>query len=122
MIVPTTFAAACSGGGFLGMPTWYMYLDSTIDGAGNCAPTMTGINDIWLVVAAIIEILLRVAVLIAIIFVMYGGFKYITSHITSSPAPEELVRARRSIFNALIGLLISMVAAATVQYIAGGIN
>ena len=47
---------------------------------------------------------------------MYGGVKCITSHITSNPAPEELVKARRSIFIA-VGLLIAMVAAGAVQYI-----
>ena len=123
MTIPTTlFAAACKGGGLLGLPTWYMYLEGATDAAGNCSPAITGINDIWLIVAAIIEILLRIAVLVAVFFVMYGGVKYITSHITSNPAPEELVKARRSIFNALIGLLIALVAAGTVQYIAGGIN
>ena len=68
-----------------------MYLDGNTDAAGNCAPVMSGINDIWLIVAAIIEILTRIAVLVAVFFVMYGGVKYITSHITSNPAPEELV-------------------------------
>lgn len=104
------------------MPTWYMYLDSSIDDAGHCMPTIAGINDIWLIVAAIIEILLRIAVLVAVMFIIYGGFKYITSSMTSSPMPEELVRARRSIINALVGLVIAMIAAGTVQFIAGGIN
>ncbi len=85
-------------------------------------PTIAGINDIWLIVAAIIEILLRIAVLVAVMFIIYGGFKYITSSMTSSPMPEELVRARRSIINALVGLVIAMIAAGTVQFIAGGIN
>ena len=59
MTIPTTlFAAACKGGGLIGLPTWYMYLEGTT-AAGNCSPAITGINDIWLIVAAVIEILLN---------------------------------------------------------------
>ena len=104
MTIPTTlFAAACKGGGFLACPPGICIWKGTTDAAGNCSPTITGINDIWLIVAAVIEFCSRIAVLVAVFFVMYGGVKYITNHITSNPAPEELVKARRSIFNALIG-------------------
>lgn len=110
-------ANACGDGGFPGFPTWYAYLQTTnVD--GNCTPTISGLNDIWLVVAAVIEILLRVAALVAVFFVIYGGVKYIISQ----GNPDETTQARMTIINAMIGLFIAVSAAAIVQFIAGSIH
>ena len=73
----TQFGAAndpCKGGGFLFFPTWYKYLPGNIDPNGLCTPQLTSINDIWLIVAAVIEILLRLTALVAVGFIIYGGF------------------------------------------------
>lgn len=116
-----SFAAACkSGGNFLGLPTWYKYLDcdtSTLDGHTIYSPRLTGLNDIWLVVLAVIEILLRVAMYVAIIFVVVGGFKFITSR--GEANPDKVGAARKTVIDALIGLIIAVAATAVVSYIAG---
>jgi hypothetical protein len=116
------FAAACnpSGGGFLGFPTWYKYLHgvSAPNGAGNantCLPQVGSLSDIWLIVAALVEILLRVAGLAAIIFVIYGGVQYITSQ----GEPDKTGRAKQTVLNALIGLVIAIGATIFVTFVAG---
>jgi hypothetical protein len=108
------------GGSLLGLPTWYKYLDGqrVMDdstGIEICQPVFDGANDIWKVVAAVLEVLLRVGSLIAIGFVVYGGVTYILSQ----GAPDKTKQALQTIINALVGLVISIIAAALVGFIAG---
>ncbi|MDB5168784.1 MAG: hypothetical protein JWO41_140 [Candidatus Saccharibacteria bacterium] len=112
-------ADACTGGGsFFAFPHWYQYLDSVPGSNGICTPAFTGLNDVWLVVAAIIEIMLRVGALIAVIAVIYGGFNYLTSQ----GEPDKTNKARMTIINALAGLAISIFASVLVSFIAGSIK
>jgi len=114
-----TFAAGCSHGSFFGFPTWYHYLTTSVDAqTGACNIQITGVNNVWLIVAAIIEILLRVAGLFAVIFVIYGGFQYVTSQ----AEPDKLQKARATIINALVGLIIAILAATIVNFIATSIK
>lgn len=108
----------CSGGNFLFFPPWYKYLPGHTESNGLCSPQLGSINDVWLIVAAVIEILLRVAALAAVVFVIYGGVKYITSQ----GNPEDTTNARNTIINALVGLLLSVMAAAFVNFIAKSIS
>lgn len=107
-------AASCSGGGFFSFPTWYKYLPS-IDGATHCTPQITNISDVWLILAAVIEILLRIAALGAIVFVVWGGVMYITSQ----GQPDKTQKARETIVNALVGLGIAVAATAIISFVAG---
>jgi hypothetical protein len=101
-----------------GFPTWYEYLPGQVDASGNCSPSLANLADIWLIVAAIIEILLRVAALVAVIFVIYGGI----SMITSEGDPQKTANARNTIINSLVGLAIAVMAAAIISFIAGSIS
>jgi hypothetical protein len=116
------FAAAGSscdpGNAFFGFPTWYEYIGETDPTSGACMPAIHGINDIWLIVAAIIEILLRIAALAAVIIIIYGGVQYITSQ----DNPESTSKARGTIINALLGLALSVMAAAIISFIANNIS
>lgn len=85
-----------------------------MDGA-QCTPVIGGLNDIWLIVAAVIEILLRLSALLAIGFVLYGGIALITSN----GDPDKAAKARKTILNAVIGLVIAVVATTVVSYLAG---
>lgn len=129
ILAPTAavFAAggACDptpGSGFLGFPTWYQYLDgqtvSTNNGftvAEKCQPVLNGLSDVWKIVAAVLDILLRVAGIVAIVFVLYGGVTYILSQ----GAPDKTKQALHTIINSLIGLVITIIAATVVGFIAG---
>lgn len=104
----------CSKSSFLGFPTWYKYLSPTNQN-GLCTPHLDKLSDIWLVVAAVIEILLRLAALVAVFAVLYGGILYVTS----SGEPEKTTKARATLTNGLVGLVIAVIATATVVFIAG---
>lgn len=115
------FAAAadapCPGGSILGFPTWYKYLHGTYYN-GSCSPSVTSLSDVWLIVAAIVEILLRVAAIAAVGFVIYGGFAFISSQ----GDPAKTAQARSTVINALIGLAIAILAGVIVGFIAGSIS
>lgn len=107
-----------SGGGFLGFPTWYKYLDFEFIN-GQCEfNTFAFPDDLPKVGIAILEILLRIGGLVAIAFVVYGGFKYVTSQ----GEPDSTRQARQSIQNAMIGLVIAIIATAAVSYIGRAIS
>ena len=110
-----TFFASCSGSSlFTILPTWYQYLPSkTVN--HHCTPTLNSITDAWLIVAAIIDILLRIAALAAIAFVIYGGILYTTSQ----GSPDQTSKAKSTIINALIGLALSVSASLVVAFLVG---
>jgi Type IV secretion system pilin len=109
----------------LGLPTWYKYLDgkgvseaSAVDPANPetvCQPQFSSISDVWKIVAAVIEILLRIAILVAIAFVVVGGITYTSSQ----GSPDKTKKALQTIISAIVGLVISIVASAVVGFIAG---
>lgn len=107
-----------SGGNFLAFPKWYKYLDGTLTtsstGANACLPRLSSINDVWLVGAAVIEIMLRIAVLGAIGIVIWGGIKFVTSQ----GEPDRIASARTTIMDGIVGLVISVVATAVVTFVA----
>lgn len=111
------FAAGCAQHAFFVLPTWYKYL--VMAGKmevvnGRCAVvTNFAVPDLSLVLLAILDIVLRLAGLVAVAYVMYGGFQFITSQ----GDPEGSKHARQTIFNALIGLLISLFATVLVGFI-----
>ena len=120
-IVALTVGQSCSmtgSGSFLGFPTWYSYLPGIASSQTVCSPSITSISDIWLIVAAVIEILLRLAALAAFVFIIIGGVKLITSQ----GDPGALAKARSTILNAVIGLVIAVTAAFLVTFIAQSIK
>ncbi len=117
------FAAPCNpGGDFFGLPTWYKYLDGQLvqntiltNSPDKCQPIVASVADVWLILAAIIDLLLRLAIIFAIAFIVIGGFKYTTSQ----GQPEETSKAKNTIINALIGLVIAITGATIINFIAG---
>ncbi len=111
---------ACGGGNFLGFPKWYKYLKSQVytdnlTGAQSCNAVVEGVGDIWKIVAAVIEFLTRVASLVAIGFVVYGGFTYTLSQ----GNPDKTKQSLKTVINAAVGLVIAVIATAVVSFIAG---
>lgn len=123
-----TFAAPCDltpgrGGAIsstIKITPWYEYLPGD-DSTGRCRPelpkTPGGNVDIaksaTLILVAVIELLTRVAGLIAGGFVIWGAIQYITSQ----GEPEGLSNAKNTIQNALIGFVIVVLAIAIVQFV-----
>ena len=115
-----SYAAGCaSGGDILGFPTWYQYLQC--DDKGH--PQFSG-NDIkasesaLLVVMAIVVILMRLAGILAVVFIVVGGIKYTTSQ----GNPEGVQNAKNTIVNAAVGLVLTIVASGIVSFIARSIH
>lgn len=103
LAVATKDNCAASVGGFLGFPTWYKYLEPAVS-AGECTIKFDIQEDVPKVLLAVFEIILRVGGLIAVGFIIYGGFQYILSQ----GNPDNAKAARSTILNALIGLVITM--------------
>lgn len=106
---------------FFGLVPWYQYLP--ISSAPACSITLdlsqtNQWDKLWLIGFAVFEDLLRVAGMLAVAFIIYGGIRYITSQ----GEPETTKSARGTIINALIGLGIAIIAAATVQFIANNLG
>lgn len=113
------FACALPSGNFLGIfPPWWEFMAGTKDPLGQCTPSLTiagqfQLSSIWLIGLAVIDILLRLAGLVAVISIMVAGAQY---QFTGGN-PEKAASARRRLYNSLIGLGIAIIATATVTFI-----
>jgi hypothetical protein len=112
---------------FLGiLPKWYKYLPYDYDPVTSKCEIKAvlreqgGINlDPLLPVGlAVLEMILRIAGLVAVIYVIYGAFKYITSQ----GEPDNTKNARETIINALIGAAIVVIASSVVAFIGNRIG
>ncbi|TSC65711.1 MAG: conserved membrane protein of unknown function [Candidatus Doudnabacteria bacterium Gr01-1014_77] len=84
---------------------------SSFNGALRCDASNTGINDI---IIKVLNILLGVAFLVAVLFLVIGGFRYITS-----AGNEEVAgKGRATIINALIGVVVIILSYVIVQVVA----
>lgn len=120
------YAAIASGcnksGSFLGLPPWYEYLDVGPKNGDPCAiigPEKDGKFDWALgggrIGLAVVEILLRLAAVVAVGFVIYGGIRYILSQ----GEPDNTRKARGTVLNAIIGLVVTILATAAVNFVGG---
>jgi len=100
---------------FFGLPVWYKYLPVPA-GNGPCDFSKVQLwppNDLPLIGLAILDDLLRVAGIVAIAFVIYGGISYVTSQ----GEPDKTKQAMSTILNALIGLAVTIVAVGFISFI-----
>jgi len=129
---PTVAAAGCDQGAITFFPRWYDGLckgDGTIkspnemggSSSGGDAASNTG-NKLgaWITIIAlnIVGMLLYAVGYVSLGFIIFGGFKYMTSGDNSSGT----VAARKTILNAVIGLVLSIMAVAIVKFIAGAVG
>jgi hypothetical protein len=116
---PTTFAADASCEvKILGIPPWYRGLSSK-DSTGQCSiesPDGAHLSSfIWHIALNVIEIGLYIVGYIAVFFILYGGFQFLTG----GSNPGQIEKARKTILNAIIGLVISISAVVIVNLIFG---
>jgi len=125
------FAASASSctKSFLGLVPWFGYFPDKWFGPANPDTGMracdlnsgfsqhllpkTGQSGILLIGLAVIDDLIRIAALVAVGFVIYGGIQYVTSQ----GAPDATTKARETIINALIGLVLAILAATIVAFV-----
>lgn len=113
---PQTVAAASCSDSLLTFPAWYKGL---LD--GNCDiqnPATMGLSVfIWKIVLNITQMALNLIGYLAVGFIIYGGYKYMLS----AGSADGMVKARKTIMNAVIGLVLSIFSIAIVNVIAGAI-
>jgi hypothetical protein len=105
----------CKEPSFFGLKTWYHYLDTDANcNVINFKPLpSSGRSDFLLIALAIVDDMLRIAGLVAIGFVIYGGVLYMTSQ----GSPDQTKKAYGTIINALVGLVFCILSIALVAYI-----
>jgi len=116
------FAAVnCDAPSFFAIPSWSKYLPVNLED-GICkvkvefidpSTHVLKLDSLLLVGLGILDILLRVAALVAVGFIVYAGVQYVTAQ----GEPEKSKHALGTIINALIGLGITIVAAAAVSFV-----
>jgi TRAP-type C4-dicarboxylate transport system permease small subunit len=112
----SNFGDACYST-FLFLIPWYQYLplrpypDCSVN--LDLATNSQNWVQLWLIGVAILDDLLRLAGFIAVAFIIYGAFRYITSQ----GNPENTKAAWGTIFNSMIGLVIAVVATGAVNYL-----
>ena len=104
-------AAACDMN-ILGIPAWYNGLAAGADCDVQAPETLFGNDEaaiskyIFVIVLNVIEILLRIVGYLAVFFIIYGGFLFITS----SGSPDKAAKGQKTILAAIIGLAITLAA------------
>ena len=107
--------------GFLGFPSWYRGL---VDSKCNIMtpngksghPTLPAF--VWTIGLNLLEIALVAVFYIASFFMLWGGFLFITSQ----GKPDNATKARSTMLDAGIGLIISIAAIMAVTFIVAGLT
>lgn len=121
---PVTHAACTNR--FLTFPAWYRGLTD-----GDCNVSVEAVAAgksveeggklavfVQILAINIVEILLNVVAYVCIAYIIVGGFKYITS----AGSPDGNEKGRKTIINALVGLVISIISIGLINLIAQGNN
>lgn len=119
--IPTVaYAATASGISFTLLPPWYKDLDSGPNGSIIGPDKYKGGLSGWLskIALNIIEDMLYVTGYVSLGFIIWGGFKFMLHGDNSSGVAD----ARKTIQNAVIGLIISIFAVAIVNAISGAFS
>lgn len=107
--------SGCKTGGssFFGVPTWYQYLEfeRTND---RCSIINEGTEAVLLVMFGVLDILFYLSGFIAAGYIIWGGLKFILAQ----GAPDKISSARSTILNAVIGLIIVIVASTAISFLA----
>lgn len=116
-LIPTPVAAQSCGGGaqFTLLPPWYKGLTD-----GRCklkSPQQAGGLDtfIYKIILNLTEALFYIVGYVSLAMIIWGGFKYMTQGDSSS----GIEAAKKTILNAIIGLIVSIFAVVIVNVVSG---
>jgi hypothetical protein len=119
VLFPATASAACQSS-YFGIPAWYAGMQGS--GCG-FEPIKSGAQvDVTKtagrIALNIVQALLVVAGYVAVFFIFKAGFNYIYS----AGSPDGMANAKKTLMNAVIGLVIALLAASIVGLVAGKTN
>lgn len=107
----------------LGIPKWYKYLDyrpDTVDAVegdgatdGRCNIQIDTVGGVLPIGLALLEAAIRLAGLVAVVMIFVSSVKFITSQGNGDSAKE----ARMTAINALIGLVIVIIATSVISFV-----
>jgi len=108
-------ADSCNkSGGFFGLIPWWHYLPaSDFNGCDIKSFDILSANGLPLILLAVVDDLLRIAGIIAVVYILYGAVLYLTSQ----GSPDQTQKAQSTLINALVGLGIAIVAVAVVSFV-----
>lgn len=110
---PTPASAACTTR-FLTFPAWYDGLTDKDCSIEKPDASKDGLSKfIWKIVLNVIEILMQLVAYASVAFLIWGGFTYMTA----AGSADMITNGKKTIFNAIIGLVISIMAVAIVTLI-----
>lgn len=104
-------SAACTGSHFLGLRAWYDGLAS-VGSSGKCEVPSEKFNrdnittSVWLIVLNVTSMITGIVGYLAICFVIWGGYQYMLAQ----GDPGKVVRGKKTITNAIIGLVVCQLA------------
>ncbi len=119
VIQPAVVGAKCATEPvFFGLVPWYHYLsvdpatcdikDFNVLGGGVS-------SSLPFILMAVLDDVLRIAGMIAVGYVIYGGIQYVVSQ----GEPDKTAKAQSTILNAIIGLAVALIAVGAVSFVGG---
>ena len=112
---PNANAAACgdsSDASFLGLPPWHRGLTCNGDGTVNLAAKPIG-QTVVIIALNIVDMALRLLSLVAIGFIIFGGFQYMIAR----GEPGGVAKGKATVTHAVIGLIIGIASSAIVGFL-----
>ena len=100
---------------FVGIKPWYQYLEVVPDSNGGCKinyePEIS--QTILRIAVAIVDMLIRIAGIVAFVSLVLSGFRFVTSQ--GDPNKEKM--ARSAAINSVAGLVIAITATGIVAFV-----
>lgn len=125
LIIPMTLSVPASAATcnhyVLAYPAWYNGLEgctSSNTASTTDQPVVDQLNDIWVLALNAVQWLIITAGYIALVFIITGGFRYITSQGDAS----RVTAAKGMILHAVVGLVITLTAVIIIRTVQNVIN
>lgn len=87
--------------------------DPNVSGSATCSPQSSSTSDPMSVAKTVVNTLLLILGMVAVIMIIVGGFRYVTS----SGDKSALVSAKNTILYSVVGLVIALLAYAIVNFV-----
>jgi hypothetical protein len=120
--MPSVSAVSCTTNDtFLTFPQWNRGLEC--DGIDEKTHVVIGDGEgdipkfVWTIALNALDILLRVAGIMAVIMLIVSGYQYLTS----AGTPDKISKAKTGMLRAIVGLALALLASAIIYFIVGWI-